>query len=291
VAPQNRRRCLRPAHGLRAGGGLLVLLLALTGCSTGQVERFGWPAGVTPQAERMLHLWQAAVWAALVVGVIVWGLIFWCVIRYRKKSDEMPKQVRYNLPVELLYTVTPLLIVAVLFFYTAVDEDYVDKETKNPQVTVQVDAFRWNWKFSYPQARDAQGNIISTVGSSQEIPVLVLPTNATILFKEHSEDVIHSFWVPEFLFKRDVIPGVNNSFELTITKTGAYVGRCAEFCGTYHSQMNFEVRAVSPADYQAFLQAKESGKTTAQSLVAIGQPPDAVTTHPFATDRTQRSAS
>lgn len=289
--PQRHGSSLRVARAARIAGGCLVALLALTGCSKGQAERFGWPPGVTPQAERMLRIWQASVWAALVVGVIVWGLAFYVVVRYRKRTEEIPRQVRYNLPVELLYTVIPVLIVAVLFFYTAIDENFVDKESPNPQVKVGVEAFQWNWKFNYEQVRDKQGNIVSTVGSATEIPVLVVPTHKTIRFVENSDDVVHSFWVPEFLFKRDVIPGRTNSFEITIDKAGAYVGRCAEFCGTYHSQMNFEVRAVSWADYQKFLRAKESGQSTAESLQAIGLPPHAVTTHPFKTKRTQRSAS
>jgi len=117
----------------------------------------------------------------------------------------------------------------------------------------------------------------------------VLPTNEKVRFIENSDDVIHSFWVPDFLFKRDVIPGRTNSFEVTIDRQGAFVGRCAEFCGTYHSAMNFEVRAVSPADYQRYISARAAGMTTGQALQAIGLPATAVTTHPF--NRTGGSAS
>jgi hypothetical protein len=87
------------------------------------------------------------------------------------------------------------------------------------------------------------------VGSSSQIPILVLPTDRTIRFELASADVIHSFWVPEFLFKLDVIPGNengrNNVFEVTVEQEGSYVGRCAELCGTYHAFMNFQVTAVS----------------------------------------------
>jgi len=115
----------------------------------------------------------------------------------------------------------------------------------------------------------------------------LVPTNRTVLFKEHSADVIHSFWVPELLFKRDVFPGnVHNAFQVTIIKPGAYVGRCAELCGTYHSMMNFELRAVSEQDYQAFLKAKEAGMSTPEALRSIGQSPFATTTVPFDTKRT-----
>ena len=114
-----------------------------------------------------------------------------------------------------------------------------------------------------------------------------VPTGERIRFVETSKDVIHSFWVPELLFKRDVFPGnVVNKFEVTLDKTGAYVGRCAELCGTYHSQMNFELRAVSPADYQKFIAAKVSGMSTPVALQSIGQQPFAQTTEPFDTNRT-----
>jgi cytochrome c oxidase subunit 2 len=291
VAGQSPRPVRQTVRTLRRVAVVPVLLLALTGCSRGQWERFGWPAGVTPQARRMLHLWQASTVAALIVGVLVWGLIFYAAIRFRRRTDEPPPQVRYNLPIEVLYTVVPFLIVAVLFYYTAIDENYVNKLSAKPDVTIGVQAFQWNWQFTYDDKQDNAGGVVQTVGSTEEIPVLVLPTNKRIRFVLNSDDVIHSFFVPEFLFKRDVLPGHQNEFEVTIDKKGAFVGRCAEYCGTYHPNMNFEVRAVSDSDYQQFLNDRAQGQTTTQALRAIGQPDHAVTTHPFDTVRTSRKAS
>ncbi len=283
----------RVQRGAGVAALAVVALVVLSGCSVDDAFHFGWPKnGITVQSQKMFDLWVGSAVAALVVGVLVWGLIFWCVVRYRKKSDELPPQTRYNLPLELLYTVLPFLIIAVLFYYTAITETDVNKVSANPDVTVQVDAFKWNWEFEYPGTKDTAGDVVSTIGASDYIPVLVVPTNRTILFKEHSADVIHSFWVPELLFKRDVFPGnVTNEFQVTIIKTGAYVGRCAELCGTYHSMMNFELRAVSPADYDAFLKARESGMSTPEALKSLGMEPFATTTHPFDTDRTDRSSS
>jgi cytochrome c oxidase subunit 2 len=261
----------------------------LSGCSVHQAFAFGWPqGGVTPQSARMFNLWIGSVIAALAVGVLVWGLIFWCVIRYRKRGDQpLPVQTRFNLPIELIYTVAPVLVISVLFYYTAIIQTDVNKITPNPDVTVNVDAFQWNWKFSYPDTTGPDGQPVYTIGTDTTIPILVLPTNRTILFNEHSSDVIHSFWVPEMLFKRDVFPGnVTNHFETTILETGAYVGRCAELCGTYHSMMNFEVRAVTPEKYDQFLAAKKAGQTTAQALEGIGENPTAQTTEPFPSKRT-----
>jgi cytochrome c oxidase subunit 2 len=267
--------------------------LALSGCSSESWKKavlLGWPEGITPQAERMRNVWTGSVIAAAVIGVLVWGLIFWALIRYRKRGEELPVQTRYNLPIETLYTIVPFLIIAVLFYYTAITQNFVTKETANPDVTVSVNAFKWNWRFAYPNELDQQNRPIETVGSSDQVPVLVVPTGQTIRFVETSEDVIHSFWVPDILFKRDVIPGRQNSFEITVEKPGAYVGRCAELCGTYHAQMNFEMRAVSQEKYQQWVGAKRSGMSTPDALQQIGEPPLSMTTAPFKTSRQSGSA-
>lgn len=272
-----------------------ITLPLLAGCSVDDAFYFGWPrTRPTPQSRDMFDFWVYSAIAALAVGVFVWGLIFWCIIRYRKKSDELPVQTRYNLPMELLFTVTPFLVIAVLFYYTAVIQSDVTKITDNPDRTVTVTAFKWNWEFSYPETDpdgDGPEKPVSTVGTSDYVPVLVVPTNERIRFEEISEDVIHSFWVPDLLFKRDVMPGYTNQFEVTIEQEGAYVGRCAELCGAYHSMMNFELRAVSSQDYEAFLQHKQDGMSTPEALEAIGESPYATTTLPWDTKPNSGEAS
>jgi cytochrome c oxidase subunit 2 len=295
--------------GLLAGSAVL-----LTGCTARDGEerlRFGIPSGVTNQADRVRALWAWSSLAALIVGVIVWGLIFWCCFRYRKTDDLLPTQTKYHLPIEVAYTIAPFLIIAGLFYFTAVTENYVDKTTANPATTIQVVAFKWNWKFeyksntvngqtqatNYPASDPSAGTSLSTVGSSTEIPIMVVPVHQRVRIIETSRDVIHSFWVPDFLFKRDVIPQPKpNQFEFSATTIGHYVGRCAELCGTYHSQMNFEVRVVSAANYNAYLTnlaaipSSDPGRQR-KALQSIGEAPCATTTHPFNTSRTIRSAS
>ncbi|WSA12453.1 cytochrome c oxidase subunit II [Micromonospora sp. NBC_01813] len=272
-----------------AGLGGVALLTLLTGCDVGAAfDGFGWPqGGITPQANQMYDLWIGSVIAALAVGVFVWGLIFWCIIRYRKRGDQLPVQTRFNMPMEFLYTIAPILVVSVLFYYTAVVQTDVDRLSEDPDVTVEVVAFKWNWQFNYRDGIGEDANTVaSTVGSSDIIPILVVPSERTVRFEETSTDVIHSFWVPELLFKRDVFPGsIRNQFEVTIQQNGAYVGRCAELCGTYHSMMNFELRVVSPEQYDQFLAEKQSGSSTQDALSAIGEEPYAVTTFPFETKR------
>ncbi|WP_155373515.1 aa3-type cytochrome oxidase subunit II [Catellatospora vulcania] len=273
----------------------VVLVTLLAGCSINNIgaafDGFGWPeGGITEQSERMYDLWVGSVVAALAVGVFVWGLIFWCVAAYRRKRGDadLPTQTRFNLPIEILYTVLPFLVIAVLFYYTAVVQTDVNKLTKNPDATVEVVAFKWNWQFNYLSGPGVDAaKVESTPGDSNYIPVVVIPTGKTVRFIEHSNDVIHSFWVPELLFKRDVFPGnVINQFEVNVIETGSYVGRCAELCGTYHSMMNFELRAVTPEKYDQFVAALKSGKSTPEALTAIGENPYATTTTPFPTLRT-----
>jgi cytochrome c oxidase subunit 2 len=265
----------------------LLGVLTLTGCQIPNNEfwRFGWPEGVTEQATHMRQLWTGSVIAALIVGILVWGLILYSVVRHRKRGDELPKQTAYNLPLEIVYTILPVIIIAALFVYTVVVQNKVLEKSARPDETIAVNAFKWNWQFVYPGTTGPDGEPVNTVGSSSEIPILVLPTDRKIRFEVASADVIHSFWVPEFLFKLDVIPGNENGrdnvFEVTVRKEGAYVGRCAELCGTYHAFMNFEVRAVSGDDYDAYLAAREQGRTTSEALESIGQPGKATTTSPF----------
>ncbi|WP_212829096.1 cytochrome c oxidase subunit II [Catellatospora sp. TT07R-123] len=263
----------------------------LGGCDVGSAfGGFGWPqGGITEQSQRMYDLWIGSVVAAMLVGVFVWGLIFWCIGMYRrgKVGSELPTQTRFNLPIEILYTVLPFLVISVLFYYTAVIQTDVNKVSANPDVTVDVVAFKWNWQFNYPEGNAIDAPVVeSTVGDSSYIPIVVIPINRTVRFREHSQDVIHSFWVPELLFKRDVFPGsVYNEFQVTATQEGHFVGRCAELCGTYHSMMNFELRTVTPEKFAQYVAALKAGKTTPEALTAIGEAPYATTTVPFPTKR------
>ncbi|MBA3419609.1 MAG: cytochrome c oxidase subunit II [Geodermatophilaceae bacterium] len=280
----------------RVGVVIGLLMAVLTGCSFTEVLYFGWPEGVTEQATQMRLLWTGSTLAALAVGVLVWGLIFWACIFHRRKNRELPKQTAYNLPLEITYTIIPFLIVAVLFFYTVVVQTDVQRQAADPDLVVEVTGFQWNWEFRYlEETVEETDQPISILGDSTESAVLVLPVGRTVQFELVSNDVIHSFWVPEFLFKRDVIPGDNfgydNDFEVTIEEEGAYVGRCAELCGIYHSAMNFEVRAVGAEVFDDYIAARASGMSNAEALESVGEPGLAQTTTPFDTNRTRRSAS
>lgn len=286
---------------VKVGGLIGLVSVVATGCTPDQVLRFGWPKGVTPQADAMRQLWTWSVIAALAVGVLVWGLIFWTVAFHRKKSDELPRQFQYNNPLEIIYTVIPFVMVVVLFYFTATTQNYVMAEEKDPDETVNVVAFQWNWEFNYPGYRTPNGEPVRTVGTSNSTPLLVLPTNSTIEYHLSSKDVIHSFFVPKFNFKRDTFPhpGKNNQdnvFQNSIDQEGSFVGRCAELCGTYHSMMNFEVRALSPDKFDRYMNLRTRiNPATGQPYTApealrkmdCGElcTPHTVTTSPFDTER------
>jgi len=285
------------------------MTILVSGCSAGEVVRFGWPEGITPQAARMRELWTWSVITALAVGVIVWGLIFWTTTFHRKKkgSPEFPRQTQYNLPLEIVYTVVPFLMVAVLFYFTVITQNYVDKKVANPDVSVDVTAFQWNWQFAYPGQTTPDGQNVATVGSSTQIPLLVVPTGKVVQFTLASRDVIHGFYIPEFLFKRDVFPrpernNTDNVFQVTIDRQGAFVGRCTEYCGSYHSSMNFELRAVSQDVYDQYIALRKQNNpdtavpyTAAEALAKLGCgalcSPVATTTTPLNTARDARSAT
>jgi cytochrome c oxidase subunit 2 len=262
VSPTPAPGAPRVHRPLRAAALAVAGIAGLSACDARDVYvkslSFGLPDPVTDQGQRVQDLWLGSVAAAAVVGVFVWGLIFFAVVRYRKRGEELPRQVRYNLPVEVLYTAVPFVILAVLFYYTALDENYVNKLTKKPDVTIGVVGFQWNWQFNY------QNEKLQVTGAPGQPAELVLPTDRTIRFVESSPDVIHSFWVPRFLFKRDVVPGRTNTFEIKINQTGRWIGRCAELCGEKHDRMDFYVRAVAPDAYDRFVsdQQKASAATS-----------------------------
>jgi cytochrome c oxidase subunit II len=247
---------------------LAAVVSGTAGCTSNAFTRLGWPVPVTKQGQVALTLWQGSWIAAWAVGAVVWGLIVWAIIFHRKRTDRPPHQVRYNLPIEMLYTVVPFIMVGVLFFFTARDENYIDKLSPHPDVVVNVTGYQWSWQFQYPQYqvpasvyRDVTMNgeawDPSKPSDQKNLPLLVIPTNETVRFNLTSTDVIHSFWIVPFEFKRDVIPGHPNHFQVTPIRTGRFIGHCTELCGLYHSRMLFVVKIVTPAQFSQWIHAQQ----------------------------------
>jgi cytochrome c oxidase subunit II len=270
AAPGARGTAPRRRRAKVAGiGALAVMLLALTGCTNDTFTRIGFPDPITTQGKVVVSLWQGSWIAGMLVGCVVWGLIVWAVIFHRKRGDKLPPQVRYNMPIEILYTVIPFVLIAVLFYYTAKDENVLTATPANPAVTVNVIGFQWSWEFDYPQPNGAPP--VKMTGamwdptkpdSRQTLPVLEVPVGERVQFNLTSPDVVHAFWVPEFLFKRDVIPGHPNHFQVTLTKTGTYTGHCSELCGVYHSRMLFTLKVVTPQEYQSWIAQQKANQST-----------------------------
>jgi cytochrome c oxidase subunit 2 len=251
-----------------------VLALGAAGCTENAFTRLGMPPPVTRQGHSTLVLWQGSWIAALGVGAVVWGMIVWAIIFHRKRRgvEGIPQQVRYNLPIEMLYTVVPIIMVGVLFFFTARDENYLNRLPAKPQVRVTVIGYQWNWQFQYPQYKvpGSETGVVTENGQSWtpgsgdgQLPVLVIPTGERVQFDLVSVDVVHAFWIVPFDFKRDVIPGHPNHFQVVPDKVGTSIGRCTEFCGLYHSRMLFKVKIVPQAQFRQWIQAQQSAQTTA----------------------------
>jgi len=210
---------------------------------------------VSKQGHDVLDLWRILLGSAMAVGALVVGLILWSVVRYRRPKDaaagDLPAQTRANIPLEVFYTVTPLVIVAVLFGLTLRTQHRVTKLTATPDLGVEVTGFQWGWRFRYP----VQG--VTVVGDANKPPTLVLPVGANVRLRLIAADVVHSFFVPQFLVKKDLIPGVDNQLEIRPTVVGHYGGVCAEFCGLDHTRMTFSVDVVTPQQFQAFVAAQQ----------------------------------
>jgi cytochrome c oxidase subunit II len=253
---------VRPRRSLawRLGLAVAVLaLMALAGCSgenttARDLLRLGLPEPATDEAPTIESLWMGTWIAAGIIGVGVWAAIGWAALRYRSKHNAMPKQNRYNLPMEILYTIAPFIVIGVLFYYTILAQNRVTENDGAGEVTVNVVAQKWSWSFNYKEADNpAVGADVYEVGTINQSPTLYLPVNKSVRFVLTSADVIHSFWVPSFYRKLDVIPGKNNTMVMTPTQEGTFRGKCTELCGTYHSAMLFNVAVVSEEEYNTYL--------------------------------------
>src|SRR6476659_378916 len=233
----------------------------LASCSSAEkesIKRLPQPVGASDRTEGIHSLWMGSWLAAMIVGVLVWGLIGYACVKFRRRrDDEIPVQTRYNLPIEILYTVAPVVMVLVFFFFTVTVQNEVLAEPKGGKAdhTVTVVGQQWSWTFNYDKDPALDGSTTVYDGGTTAVrPTLYLPVDQSVDFELRSPDVIHSFWVPAFLFKMDVVPGRKNHFSLTPTREGTFKGRCAELCGTYHSRMLFNVKVVSQDEYKSHLE-------------------------------------
>ena len=247
-------------RAVRAGAlvlGATTVALMASGCTANEAFFFDLPTPATEEAPIIQNLWQGSWIAAWAVGAVTLILILWAVFAYRRRrNSDVPEQTKYNLPIEVLYTIVPLVMILGLFWFTAKDQSEILTIENDQKQTVNVVGWKWSWGFNYIDEQ------VFESGTPDYVPTLVLPVNEKVRFELTSPDVIHSFWVPAFLFKMDVIPGKTNVFELTPNKLGTFAGKCTELCGTYHSGMLFNVKVVERPEFEAYVESlKARGNT------------------------------
>ncbi|WP_345802335.1 cytochrome c oxidase subunit II [Microbacterium sp. AZCO] len=232
-------------------------------------------APATNHTEMVSGLWVNSWIVLLVVGIVTWGLMGWAAIVYRRRKGQtgLPVQLRYNMPIEIFYTIVPLILVIGFFAFTARDQTILETQYDNPDVSITAIGKQWAWDFQYDgdqkdgsdavwsmgvQAEpDAQGNV-----DQAKLPTLYLPVDKSVKITLQSRDVIHSFWIIDFLYKKDMYIGRDNFWSFTPTREGTYAGKCAELCGEYHSAMLFNVKVVSDAEYEDYLASlRDKGQT------------------------------
>lgn len=259
---------MRQLHtrGIKGASLLTLIAVVLAGCTS--QSALGWlptQRGLTNQVDRVIDLWVVSWMVLLVVGVITWILIIWAAIVYRRRKGQtgMPAQLRYNMPIETFYTVAPLILVLGLFAFTARDQIEIETPLADPEVSIEVYGKRWAWDFNYLnenvysagiQAREIPGGSVDL----ELLPKLYLPVDKKVEIKIESRDVIHSFWVIDFLYKKDMIPARTNYWYFIPQEEGVFRGKCAELCGEYHSLMLFEVHVVSQDEYNRQMSALRS---------------------------------
>lgn len=235
---------------------------ALAGCSSDTIANGFLPSNpnITNKTGDIIALWNGSWIALLAVGVLTWGLIIWALIAYRKRKgdNQLPVQLQYHVPLELMYTVIPIIMVGVLFVYSQRTIETVLEHDDAPEITIQVHGKQWSWDFYYEDYdvhySGERIQLTGEWGDFDELPTLYLPVDQNVEFQVMSRDVQHAFWIPEFLYKTDMIPGRTNTFQLVPQEIGTYNGKCAEMCGEFHSEMLFKVEVVELDEFEAVMQ-------------------------------------
>jgi cytochrome c oxidase subunit II len=243
----------------------------LAGCTQRELNGYlpgfeeGQPA-TTDRTEMVSGLWVNSWIVLLAVGVVTWGLMLWAVIAYRRRKGQtgLPVQLRYNMPIEIFYTIVPLILVVGLFAFTARDQQILETQYDDPDVSITAYGKQWAWDFQYNGDEEDRSDAVWSMGVqaepaadgtvvAEDLPTLYLPVNKTVQIELQSRDVIHSFWIIDFLYKKDMYLGRENYWSFTPTREGEYAGKCAELCGEYHSAMLFNVKVVSEGEYEDYL--------------------------------------
>jgi cytochrome c oxidase subunit II len=246
---------------------------------------------MSEQGKKVYTLYNIVLAIALVIAVGVIGMILLSCVRYRLRPDDdgtLPPQTHGNTTFEVIWTIVPTLICLGLFAMSFATIRAIDKPTSaaSNAAIIEVRGYQWSWTFDY--GTNAKGKRVlvkadknSRTSNKPDEPQMIVPVGEKVHIEERSDNVIHSFFIPAFLFKRDVVPGRANGFDLTVSAPGVYKGQCAELCGTEHAYMTFSVKAVGRAEFDKWFQnfeppkAKCDDTSTASNAVTIHSVPNA----------------
>ena len=242
---------------------LLVLVVALSRVGglnviEGQPYSHIWPQ--TEKAEDIQWLYRLIFWLALIVFVGVQTAIVYTVLKFRRRSDVRPPQIHGSRTAEMAWTIIPAVVLLLLFIPTAqtIFKHAAAEETADFEVDVY--GKQWWWEVHYPDIPLDEAN--PDAGPLVTANEILLPEGANVVFNLRSNNVIHSFWVPQLSGKRDVIPGHDNRLQFTADRVGEYFGECAEFCGGAHAWMRFKVLVVPQEEFDAWVDAMRQPPTT-----------------------------
>lgn len=211
------------------------------------------PVAASAEAGPIDVLFNAHYWMIAFLFSFIMVLMLYSVFVFRRADGDETDgpHVHGNTRLEIGWTIVPTFVVLGFGVWGAITLNEITRP-KDGEMTVNVTAKQWIWSFAYPEQDDIQSG------------ELVLPVDRTIVLKMHAEDVIHSFWVPEFRVKQDLVPGRETTLRITPTEAGAYRLRCAEICGLNHTQMQADVRVLSVEEFDAWVAEKQAAPAFAE---------------------------
>ncbi|MBL4744039.1 MAG: cytochrome c oxidase subunit II [Cycloclasticus sp.] len=243
------------------------------------------PVGVTETSRQVYDLHMLILWVCVAIGVVVFGAMIYSMIYHRKSKGAVASQFHESMTAELVWTVIPFIILVVMAVpATTVLIDMHDSSEADMQI--KVTGYQWKWHYEYIgedieffSSLDAASNEARQVGSDIDPATvenylldvdkpLVIPVGKKVSFLLTAADVIHAWWVPDFGWKKDAVPGFINEAWVRVDKVGVYRGQCAELCGRDHGFMPIVVEVKSEADYAVWV-AEQKGAAAAAKLASI----------------------
>jgi cytochrome c oxidase subunit 2 len=259
------RATKRTSRSLPVIAGMLLAAFVLAGCATGY-PGFLPPASITQQGHQTEGLYRLVFTIAALIFVLVEGLIIWAVLRYRRRDDALPKQTHGNRIAEAIWTIVPATIVVSLFVLSLQGQNTIEAKSAKPDVIIDVVGFQWQWTIGYgcpdayadtPTVQPTKDCAFAITGAGTKGPDIHVPIGQTVRFRLHAADVIHSFYIARFLYKKDVVPGRVNSFDVVVEQPGTYAGQCDELCGLGHKDMLFSLTAEDRATWDTWYTAQQ----------------------------------